>query len=162
MDRDAFVARYGGIFEHSPWVAEQAWDAGLPPDADTAAGLHRAMVAQLRAAPRDRQMALINAHPDLAGRLAQAKRLTADSTAEQASAGLDALTAEELVRFTALNTAYMERFGHVFIMAVRGASKADILAAFERRLRNDADTEFAEALRQIERITLLRLQQLLP
>lgn len=162
MSRAGFVDTFGGVFEHSPWVAGDTFDRGLPFDADTAQGLHRAMIAALRAAPRAHKLALINAHPDLAGRLALARAVTADSAHEQASAGLDRLTPEELARFTALNAAYKARFGFVFIMAVRGASKADILAAFERRLQNDAETEFTEALAQIERIAFLRLEALLP
>ncbi len=162
LDRAAFVARFGGVFEHSPWIAEAAYDAGLPADADQAAGLHRALCAVFRAAPQARQLAVIQAHPDLAGRLALAGALTADSTAEQASAGLDRCTPQELARFTALNDAYQAKFGMPFIMAVKGRSRAEILAAFERRLAHDAAAEFAEALAQIERIALLRLQALLP
>ena len=161
-DRAAFVARYGGVFEHSPWVAEAAWDAGLPKPPLTAERLHRAMVAALRRGTRDQQMALIKAHPDLAGRLAQAGRLTAESTREQASAGLDLLSDAERTRFTQLNEAYKDRFGMPFIMAVKGRSKAEILAAFERRLTNDAAAEFETALQEIERIALLRLKDMLP
>jgi len=157
-----FVERFGGVIEHSPWIAEAVFDAGLTSAQDTAGGLHAAMVDVLRAAPRARQMAVINAHPDLAGKLAAAKLLTADSTEEQASAGLDRLTAEEKARFTALNAAYMEKFGFVFIMAIRGASKEDILSAFARRLENTPEAEFAEALDQIARISRLRLEQMLP
>jgi OHCU decarboxylase len=162
LDRAAFVARFGSVFEHSPWIAEAAFDAGLPPDSDTAEGLWRALCAVLRVAPGERQRALILAHPDLAGRLARAGRLTADSAKEQSSAGLDTLTDEERARFTALNEAYKQRFGIPFIMAVKGRGKAEILAAFERRLANDADAEFAEALAHVERIALLRLKDLLP
>lgn len=162
MDRPAFVARFGGVFEHSPWIAEAAYDAGLPPDADTAEGLWRAMCQVLRDAPVERQRALILAHPDLAGRLARARGLTAESTREQASAGLDSLGAADYTRFMALNDAYRQRFGFPFIMAVKGRSKAEILAAFERRLGNTPEAEFAEALAQVERIALLRLRDLLP
>ena len=162
LSRADFVATFGGIFEHSPWIAEAAFDAGLPAEAKDAAGLHEALCAVLRSAPRDRQKALIDAHPDLAGRLALAGRLTAESNKEQASAGLDALTEDELARFTGLNDAYRARFGFPFITAVKGRGKAEILAAFERRLDNDPEAEFAEALAQIERIALLRLQDLLP
>ena len=162
LSRNDFVAAFGGVFEHSPWIAEATFDAGLPAEAGGAAGLHRALCAVLRAAPRGRQQALIEAHPDLAGRLARAGRLTAESGREQASAGLDALTDAERARFTELNEAYRARFGFPFIMAVKGRGKAEILAAFERRLGNDAETEFAEALSQVERIALLRLQDLLP
>ncbi len=162
LSRRDFVATFGGIFEHSPWIAEAAFDAGLPAEAGSAGGLHGALCAVLRAAPRASQQALIDAHPDLAGRLALSGRLTADSNKEQTSAGLDALTEDELARFTALNDTYKDRFGFPFIMAVKGRNKAEILAAFERRLRNDAEAEFAEALLQIERIALLRLEDLLP
>ena len=162
MDRATFVATFGQVFEHSPWIAEAAFDRGLPADADRADGLHRALCTVLRAAPDERKKALIDAHPDLAGRLARAGRLTADSSKEQASAGLDQLTDAERARFTALNDAYKARFGFPFIMAVKGRSTAEILAAFERRLANDAATEQSAALAQIERIALLRLRDLLP
>ncbi|QRG09117.1 allantoinase PuuE [Xanthobacter dioxanivorans] len=162
MPRGLFVERFGGVYEHSPWIAETAYDRGLTASEDTAEGLNAAFAAVLREAPVERQMAVIHAHPDLAGKLAQARLLTADSTAEQASAGLDRLTAEEKARFTALNDAYTAKFGFVFIMAIRGRAKAEILDAFERRLRNDPEAEVAEALSQIERIALLRLAQMLP
>lgn len=159
-ERAAFVARYGGVFEHGPWLAEAAFDAG-PPD-ETATAIHTAMCAALGRADDDTKLALIRAHPDLAGRLALAGRLTADSTAEQHGAGLDMQTDDERRRFTALNDAYRARFGFPFVIAVRGLAKADILAAFERRLINDRDAEIATALAEIERIALFRLRDLLP
>ncbi|MFG1349979.1 allantoinase PuuE [Xanthobacter autotrophicus] len=162
MPRGLFVERFGGVFEHSPWIAEGAFDKGLTPLEDTAAGLHSALAAVLRAAPIEKQMGVIHAHPDLAGKLAEARLLTAESTAEQASAGLDRLTAEEKARFTALNDAYVAKFGFVFIMAIRGRTKGEILDAFERRLAHDRDQEINEALTQIERIARLRLDQMLP
>ena len=162
MDRNSFVAAFGQVFEHSPWIAAAAFDRGLPADADRAEGLHRALSAVLREASAEQQRALIDAHPDLAGRLARAGRLTASSTKEQASAGLDQLTDAERARFTALNEAYQARFGFPFIMAVKGRSKDEILAAFERRLAHDRATELETALEQIERIALLRLTELLP
>ena len=162
MDRATFVTTFGHVFEHSPWIAEAAYDRGLPQDADNAEGLHRALCAVLRDASAAQQRALIDAHPDLAGRLARAGRLTADSNKEQAGAGLDRLTDGERARFTELNDAYKARFGFPFIMAVKGRSTAEILAAFERRLANDAATEQSAALAQIERIALLRLRDLLP
>jgi OHCU decarboxylase len=162
MDRATFVATFGQVFEHSPWIAEAAFDRGLPADADRADGLHRALCTVLRAASDERKTALIDAHPDLAGRLARAGRLTADSSKEQASAGLDQLTDAERARFTTLNDAYKARFGFPFIMAVKGRSKGEILAAFERRLAHDQATEQRTALEQIERIALLRLEDLLP
>jgi OHCU decarboxylase len=162
LERADFVARFGHVFEHSPWIAAAAFDAGLPADANTADGLHRALCAVLRASEDSRKRDLINAHPDLAGRLARAGALTAESTGEQAGAGLDRLSDDEFDRFTALNAAYLERFGFPFIMAVKGCGKEDILAAFEARIGNTPDREFATALAQIERIALLRLKDILP
>ncbi len=171
MSRAEFVERFGGVFEHSPWIAQGAYDAGLDADADTAAGLsadadtaaglHARMCRVFRAAEPERQLQVILAHPDLAGRLALAGGLTADSTAEQRSAGLDGCTPEELARFTELNDAYKARFAMPFIMAVRGSSRAEILQAFERRLENSPEIERQTALAQIERIARLRLEALL-
>lgn len=157
-----FVAAYGGVFEHSPWIAERAFALELGPAHDTALGLHNALARIFRSASADERMAVITAHPDLAGKLAQARRLTAESTAEQASAGLDALTDAERAAFTELNEAYQEKFGFPFIIAVRDHDKASILAAFRARLAHDRDTEFATACAQVERIAELRLTELLP
>lgn len=157
MDRWAFIAAFGDIFEHSPWVAERAFDTGLPGDVNTPEGLHRAMVAAMRLGSEAEKLALIRAHPDLAGKLAAARQLTADSAAEQASARLDALTDEERAHFTSLNDAYRARFGFPFILAVKGRTKRDIMEAFKRRLAHDRQTEFDTALSQIETIALLRL-----
>ena len=162
MERDAFVARFGGVFEHSPWIAKGAHALELGPAHDSARGLHNALVRVFRSADAEARREVLLAHPDLAGKLAQAERLTADSTAEQASAGLDALSDAERARFEDLNRRYTERFGFPFILAVRDHDKAGILAAFERRLGNDADTEFAEACAQVERIAYLRLREMLP
>jgi len=162
MDRAAFVARYGGVFEHSPWIAERAFDLELGPAHDRAAGLHNALARMFRSATTDERLGVLRAHPDLAGKLAQARRLTAESTAEQAAAGLDALTDAERARFEALNAAYVARHGFPFIIAVRDHTKAQILAAFERRLEQDSVTELAEACRQVERIAELRLKEMLP
>ena len=120
------------------------------------------MFAIVRDSPRDRQKALLDAHPDLAGKIAAAGELTPESTVEQASAGLDRLTSDERARFTALNEAYKARFGIPFILAVKGLSKADILASFEQRLKSTPEQEFETALAQVEKITLLRLKELLP
>jgi OHCU decarboxylase len=162
MVRDAFVAAFGGIFEHSPWIAEGAWALELGPAHDTAEGLLNALSRVFRAAPEARRLEVLNAHPDLAGRLAQARRLTEASAAEQASAGLDALTDDERAEFTRLNEAYTARFGFPFIIAVRDHDKAGILAGFQRRLGQDRATEFAEACAQVERIARHRLKALLP
>ena len=158
LDRQHFVEKYGGVFEHSPWVAEGAYDRGLGTDGESAEGLHGKLCAVVRDADRDAKLALLRAHPDLAGRLAQAGALTADSTQEQAGAGLDQLTAEELAIFTDLNRRYVERFGFPFIIAVKGLDKQAIQAAFETRVMAAPDAEFATALAQVERIALLRLQ----
>lgn len=162
MDETAFVAAFGGVFEHSPWIAERAWKLELGPAHDSAGGLHNALARMFRSASADERLGVLRAHPDLAGKLALAKRLTAESTAEQASAGLDALTDAERARFSELNTNYVDRFGFPFIIAVKGLTKADILAAFERRIANSREEEFATACRQVERIALLRLKDRLP
>lgn len=161
MTRDEFVRRFGGVFEHSPWVAERAWVVGLPSRL-TAPSLHATLCAVFRTATKDKQQEIIRAHPDLAGKLAVAAELTATSRAEQASAGLDRCTAEEFARFQKLNDAYKSKFGFPFILAVRGLSRGDILSSFEKRIENDAASEFDEALNQIEKIALLRLNELLP
>jgi 2-oxo-4-hydroxy-4-carboxy-5-ureidoimidazoline decarboxylase len=162
MSREAFIERFGGVFEHSPWIPAAVWDAGLTPKQDSALGLHAAMVRALRQASDERKLELIRAHPDLAGRLAVQGELTAASSQEQASAGLDRCTPEEFARFQALNDAYRARFGFPFIMAVKGRRRAEILAAFEDRLANDPVREFETALDEIERIARLRLESLLP
>jgi OHCU decarboxylase len=162
LEKDDFVAAYGGLFEHSPWIAEDAWSLELGPAHDTASGLHNALARVFRAASDDRRLGVLAAHPDLAGKLAQARRLTDASTAEQASAGLDALTDGERAEFERLNAAYTARFGFPFIIAVRDHSKAQILSAFHRRLENDRAAEFAEACAQVERIAWHRLKALLP
>ncbi len=161
MDRAAFVAAFGAVFEHSPWIAERAWDGELGPVHDSAAGLHNALARVFRSASPDERMSVLRAHPDLAGRLAAARRLTPESTAEQASAGLDALTDAERTSFTRANADYVARHGFPFIIAVRDHAKAGILAAFARRTANDTAAELAEASAQVERIAELRLKALL-
>ena len=158
MPRALFVERFGDIFEHTPAIAETAHRNGLGPEADTAAGLHAAMIAVMRGMTSDRQLTLIRAHPDLAGRLALAGAMTADSVREQSSAGLNQLSPDELARFTELNGLYIARFGFPFIVAVKGLDKTEILRRFETRVKNTPEAEFAEALNQIERIALLRLE----
>ena len=162
MDAATFIAKYGSIFEHSPWIAERAHALELGPAHDSAAGLHNALCRVFRTASEAERLGVLVAHPDLAGKLAQANRLTAESTQEQASAGLDSLTDDERETLTGLNTAYMDKHGFPFIIAVRDHDKAGIIAAFRRRIDNDRTTEFAEACRQVERIAELRLTDLLP
>ena len=162
MPRAAFVARFGGIYEHSPWVADRAFDLELGPAHDSAVGLANALARAFRAATPEERLAVLRAHPDLAGRLAQARRLTGASTAEQESAGLDALTDAERATFERLNADYAARHGFPFIIAVRDHDKGGILAAFHRRIAHDSTTEFAEACAQVERIATLRLKDILP
>jgi urate oxidase len=162
MDRETFVKTFGGIFEHSPWVAERAHDGELGPANDDALGLHAALCAHFRLASEEERLGVLKAHPDLARKLAAAETLTDSSAAEQASAGLDRLTDAERGRFTRLNDAYTAKFGFPFIIAVRDHDKPAILAAFERRLEGDRTTEITEACRQVERIARLRLDELLP
>ena len=162
MDRDTFVATYGGIFEHSPWISEGAHALELGAAHDCAIGLHNALCRIFRSADPAARLGVLTAHPDLAGKLAAAKRLTDESTSEQASAGLDALTDAERETFTEQNDAYTDKHGFPFIIAVRDHDKASIMAAFQTRIANDSDTEFAEACKQVERIAHYRLKDILP
>ncbi|EXF46306.1 Urate oxidase [Pseudomonas sp. BAY1663] len=158
LDRDAFVAAFADIYEHSPWVAEQAYDRGVDASLDDIDALHRRMADVLLGAPHEAQLALINAHPDLAGKAAIRGELTASSTSEQAGAGIHECSAEEFARFTELNDAYKARFGFPFIKAVKGSNRHQILAAFEERIHNTPAQEFATALAEINKIALFRLQ----
>lgn len=161
MDFARFVGEFGGIFEHSPWIAEQAFKYELGPAHDSPDGLHNLLCRVFRSASHDERLSVLRAHPDLAGKLAAAKRLTAESTAEQAGAGLDILSETERDDFTTLNQAYMNKHGFPFIIAVRDHDKASILAAFKRRINNTGTIEFAEACRQVERIAYYRIHDLL-
>lgn len=155
MDRHDFIARYAGIYEHSPWVAERVAPL-IAPD-DDVEKLAAMMADCVDNAATERQLELIRAHPDLAGKAQLAGELTQDSTFEQASAGLDQCSPDEFERFHSLNTAYWEKFGFPFVMAVRGRQRADILDAFAARLENDYDLEFETALIEIHKIARLRL-----
>jgi 2-oxo-4-hydroxy-4-carboxy-5-ureidoimidazoline decarboxylase len=158
MDRAAFVQKFGGIFEHSPWVAEKAWEKRPFATLDD---LHAAMVAAAKTAPAPMQLALLQSHPDLAGKEAQAGTMTASSVTEQASAGLNALSPAEVTELSGLNAAYKAKFGFPFIIAVRMHSKEGIFFEFKRRLQNDTQTEFANDLQNVYIITRLRLNKLL-
>ena len=162
MEREEFVTTWGGIFEHSPWIADRTFELELGPAHDSATGLHNALCRMFRSASPAERLGVLQAHPDLAGKLAVAKRLTADSTAEQASAALDALTDDERSTFQRLNADYVAKHGFPFIIAVRDNTRASILAAFHSRIGNDTATEFKAACAQVERIALLRLKALLP
>ena len=154
LPRDEFVAAVGWVFEHSPWVAERAWPSR--PFA-TLAALHQSMVAQVNAATREEQLALLRAHPDLGARA----RMTDASIAEQTGAGLDQLTPEEFARLQSLNTGYREKFSFPFLFAVKGSTKHDILRAMERRMDADPAQEFDEALRHVYRIAYFRLEDII-
>lgn len=158
MSREEFVASFGGIFEHSPWIAGETFDAGGV--ADNADALHKAMCQTMRAADDARKLVLIRAHPDLAGKLAMQDGLTEASKSEQASAGLDKCSPEEFERLSQLNRDYLKRFGFPFILAVKGSRKEIIMAAMEERLDNAAAAEFETALAQIERIARFRLEDI--
>jgi 2-oxo-4-hydroxy-4-carboxy-5-ureidoimidazoline decarboxylase len=156
MDQGAYVAALGDIFEHATWVAEATHNARPFPSLNT---LYEVMTAAVRGAGDARQMALINGHPDLAGKAAREGTMTADSKHEQSSAGLDRLSADEFAAFHRLNNAYREKFGMPFIICVRRHGKGSILRQFEHRLGNDAATERDAALTEIFRIVALRLDQ---
>jgi OHCU decarboxylase len=156
-DRDAFVARFGGVFEASPWIAEAAWERG--PYASVAA-LHAAMVAIVDGAPRAARHKLICAHPDLAGKAAIAGTLTLESTREQAAAGLDRLTPDQHVQILVLTAAYRERFGFPFVICAREHTADSIIAAAAERLTHDPDDEERTALAEIAQIAARRLGDL--
>ncbi|MGR3718631.1 MAG: allantoinase PuuE [Paracoccus sp. (in: a-proteobacteria)] len=162
MSRDAFVLKFGGIYEHSPWVAERVHRAEMGAVHDSARGLARRMAQIFRSADDQARLEVLRAHPDLAGKLAAAKKLTAESNSEQASAGLDSLTDAERAEFTRLNDAYVARHGFPFIIAVRDYDKPGIQAAMRARVDNNTETERAEAEKQVMRIAELRLKDLLP
>ena len=158
LDRGAFIARLGGIYEHSPWVAERAWMARPFRSRDA---LHAAMEAVVAAASNAEQLALIRAHPQLAGRLAMGAQLTDASRSEQAGAGLDRCTPEEFARLQALNAAYVKKFDFPFIVAVRGLTRTHIIAQLEQRLAHSVEQEFGACLREIARIAGFRLHDLI-
>ena len=160
LSRTAFIATFGGIYEHSPWVAETLYDQGLSRDDGDPAKLAERMAAIVDAAGDERQMALLCSHPELAGKLAISGSLTAESTAEQASAQLDQCSDEEFAEFQNLNQRYHETFGHPFIIAVRGLDRAKILAAFRKRVNNSPHVEFLTALAEVHKIAKLRLDLL--
>jgi 2-oxo-4-hydroxy-4-carboxy-5-ureidoimidazoline decarboxylase len=159
LDRDGFVGVLAGIFEHSPWIAEAAFDAC--PFASVTA-LHQAMVDVVQAAPRERRLALLKAHPELAAKADRKAPLTAESTSEQAGAGLDRLAADEAARLSAANWLYRQRFGFPFIIAVRGQrDRAAILAALEARTNNGEKEEIDTAIAEVAKIAWFRLSDLI-
>jgi OHCU decarboxylase len=158
-DRQAFVARFGGVFEHSPWVAERAWEARPFASADALHGEMMRVVSKASAAER---LALVRAHPELAGREAKAGELTAESFGEQGRLGFTSLQKEEFLRIAEANRRYREKFGFPCVVALRlHATRSSVVAEMERRLGNNAETELAAALEQIGHITRGRLDRLL-
>jgi 2-oxo-4-hydroxy-4-carboxy-5-ureidoimidazoline decarboxylase len=153
-DRAAFVNAFGGIFEHSPWVAERAFDARPFANLDA---LHAALTDQVERATFTERLALLQAHPDLGARA----RLSQASTQEQAGAGLDSLTPGEFEQLHRLNAAYRTRFGFPFLLAVRGSTKHDVLRALQARIEAAPEDEYREALRQVYRIARFRLEDLI-
>ena len=156
LSREAFVARFGAVYEASSWVAEAVWPAAERGELDDPEALATAMRDVVDQAPRDARLDLIRAHPQLA----VAADMAPASVDEQRGAGLDRCSPEELAAFRRLNAAYRARFGHPFIVAVKGLSRGEILAAFEARLENDPEAEFATAIAQIHRIAGFRLAAL--
>ncbi|PHS29211.1 MAG: OHCU decarboxylase [Robiginitomaculum sp.] len=157
LDEASFVAAYGGVYEHSPWIAKTLWQS-LGGKVPTSAGkLSLLMAGVLEGAEMAAKLALLRAHPDLAGKAAIAGDLTQSSRSEQAGAGLDACTAEEFARFERLNAAYKEKFGFPFIVAVKGLTRHDILDQFAARLNNSRDKELQTALNEVNKIARLRL-----
>lgn len=160
LSRDQFVELFGGVYEHSSWVAEQAWDAGVNSGHDEIANLATLMASIVAKSDDQMKMDLILAHPDLAGKAAVRGELTASSTSEQASAGLGDCSEEEFEKFQTYNAAYKEKFKFPFIKAVKNSNRFEILKGFEERLENSAEQEFKTALVEIDKIAAFRLQEL--
>ncbi len=160
MSRDNFLKVFGGVYEHSKWIAEEIYDNGLNSQHDTVDAMQLAMATRVELANKEAQLTLLRAHPDLAGKLAISGELTEESTSEQASADLGNCTQEEFDAFQSLNDQYKEKFGFPFILAVRGYHRTQILEIFKVRVNNDVDTEFNEALSQVHKIALLRLKEI--
>jgi len=160
LSREAFIETYGGVYEHSPWIAAAAYDEGLTQESDSADGLARVMAGVVAHAPKERRLALLRAHPDLAGRLALSDGLTASSSAEQSAAGLDQCTPDELAAFQRLNSDYVKKFDFPFILAVSGYTRGEILKIFAARLNNAIDCEFETAISEVHKIARLRLVKL--
>lgn len=156
MDQAAFTEALGGIFENSPWVAAKAWEARPFSSVDD---LHQKMVVVVKYANIDQELALLRSHPDLAGKEAQAGTMTSSSVAEQASAGLNALSKEEVATLAAYNAEYKKKFGFPFMIAVRNHTKLGIFQLFKQRLNNDTVTELGNALQQVYNITRIRLEK---
>jgi OHCU decarboxylase len=157
MSERQFVETFGSVYEHSPWIAQEAFKLGLKAEHDDAPGLSGLMASAVAAASNDKRLELLRAHPDLAGRLAQRGELTASSVDEQSGAGLDQCSPEEFSLFQDLNDRYTAKFGFPFIIAVRDHKRPEILRIFEERMENSIEAELAAALAQVNRIAALRI-----
>lgn len=160
MGKTEFMSVFGGLYEHSSWIAAAVFEAGLDGSHNRANGLHRAFCQVVGSAGKEQQLALLCAHPDLAGKLARADELTTSSRSEQMRAGLGQCTAEEYALFIELNNSYLARFGFPFIMAVKGADRAQILSQFQLRVDNSLESEFNTAIQQVLKIGWIRLLEI--
>jgi OHCU decarboxylase len=160
MHKDEFVKVFGGVYEHSPWIAEKAWELGLTSSHDSPEDLAQLMSGIVNLADTGKQLDLVLAHPDLAGKAAQAGELTTESSSEQSGAGIDQCNALEFEQFQQFNRAYRAKFEFPFIMAVKGSNRHQILQAFEQRLPNNYETEFKQALEQIHKIAQFRFAEI--
>lgn len=157
MNESDFVATFGSVYEHSPWVARNAWQQGITAEHDCVAGLASTLAAQVENAGEAAQLELIRLHPDLGGKAATAGEVTSDSAREQSGAGLNNCTPAQYERLQQLNADYTDKFGFPFVVAVKGLNREDILAAMAERLGNDTTTEQRRALDEIHKIARLRL-----
>ena len=160
LGKAEFLKHFSGVYELSPWVAEQAYNAGLGSSEDHLDGLANAFANVVNAQDKNQLMVLIRNHPDLAGKAAVAGELTDESTSEQSSAGINQCTSAEFDSFTRLNKSYKKKFAFPFIMAVRKSNRHEILAAFEQRIHNNPEDEFKRAIAEIHKIARFRLAEL--
>ncbi len=161
MSLRQFLDQFGGVYEHSPWIAEETFNKGMAVREDEPSALAAKMAEVVDSASQEKKLKLLKAHPELVGKLAIEDKLTSDSKSEQSSAGLDKCSPEEFEKFQALNSEYSTKFGFPFIIAVKGLDRRDILKAFEDRVSNDKSQEFQTALRQVHKIARLRIETLL-
>ncbi len=161
MDKTEFIALFGAVFEHSPWIARAVWDMGLTGRHDTATGLHQSFQEVIFQSGREEKLALLRAHPQLAIGVVDNEQLTESSKREQLGAGLDRCSAEEFTEFQNLNHSYRKKFGFPFIMAVKGFDRHDILESFQTRMGNTPDEEFQAAVQQVIRIGRFRIKSIL-
>jgi OHCU decarboxylase len=160
LDRDQFIKIFGWVYEHSPWIADLVYSNGVQDSYNSAEGLHSAMKEVVETANKDRKIALLRSHPDLAGKLAIVDNLTTASKSEQNSADLANCSPEEFGLFKDLNNKYTNKFGFPFILSVRGLHRTEILETFKKRITNEVESEFNEAIMQVHRIALLRLNEI--